>query len=283
MKITNLLLASVCFATMAMADAADPNAILSGLITEQETQKGVFAVPRNQASVNTYFTKDLATLIKKDDAQSAKTGELGAISFDMLYYSQDPQIKNLSIAKAVVHEGETPNSALATIEMTYKNNGEASKTRFQFQQTKAGGWQIEDIVYSDGSSLKSLLLEAFPSKTSQATEGGVTNGPELIQSYVAHLTERDHVSSAGATLTTAAEILRQDRANVHKFNKKDAADEVDRFFTSADNRQLLGVLLAKGDMEKATESAIINGNPSVVVTLNASGKTGEEYLTVALN
>lgn len=36
--------------------------------------------------------------------------------------------------------------------------------------------------------------------------------------------------------------------------------------------------MAKGDMEKAHESAIINGNPSVVVTLNASGKTGKQIL-----
>jgi len=282
MKIIALLLASVCLTAAAMAQTADPNALLNGLVKEQETQKGVFAVPRNQASVNRYFTKDLAALINKDDSQSAKTGELGAIAFDILYYSQDPQIKNLSVAKAVVHEGETPNNANATIEMTYKDNGQAAKTRVMFIQSKSG-WKIEDIVYGDGNSLKSLLLEAYPRKTGQATDSGAPNGPEVIQSYVAHLTSRDHVSSSGSKLTTAAEILRQDRANVHKFDKADAADEADTFFAGAANRELLGALLEKGDMDKKTEAAIVNGTPTVVVTLNASGKTAQEYLSVALN
>lgn len=163
MKIIALSLASAFFLAASATHAADPNSVLNALVKEQTAEKGVFALPRDKASVNRFFTKDLAALINKDDAESEKSGDLGVIAFDILYFSQDPQIKNLSIAKAVVNEDETPGNANATIEMTYKDNDQASKTRFQFLESKSG-WQIEDIIYSDGSTLKSLLLETYPAK-----------------------------------------------------------------------------------------------------------------------
>ena len=57
--------------------------------------------------------------------------------------------------------------------------------------------------------------------------------------YQARLSEQDHVSSRGVKLTTVAAILRQDRANYHKFNKRDFDDQHDPFFASAGNRGLL--------------------------------------------
>ena len=45
---------------------------------------------------------------------------------------------------------------------------------------------------------------------------------ELRESYKALLSERDHFNSEGQRLTSAAAIIRQDRANVHRFGIKDA-------------------------------------------------------------
>ena len=53
---------------------------------------------------------------------------------------------------------------------------------------------------------------------------------QLVESYQALLSERDHFNSDGQRLTTAAAIIRQDRANFHRFGLRDAGDENDDFF-----------------------------------------------------
>ena len=41
----------------------------------------------------------------------------------------------------------------------------------------------------------------------------------LVESYVAFLSEADHFNSNGQRLTSAAAIIRQDRANFHRFGR----------------------------------------------------------------
>ena len=62
---------------------------------------------------------------------------------------------------------------------------------------------------------------------------------QLLESYVAELSERDHFNSAGQRLTTAAAIIRQDRANFHRFGLRDPGDEDDKFFADEGNRGAL--------------------------------------------
>lgn len=59
---------------------------------------------------------------------------------------------------------------------------------------------------------------------------------QLIGSYVARLSETDHFNSSGQRLTSAAAIIRQDRANFHRFGIKDPEDEGDAFFADEGNR-----------------------------------------------
>jgi hypothetical protein len=51
-----------------------------------------------------------------------------------------------------------------------------------------------------------------------------------VDSYVAFLSEADHFNSSGERLRTAAAIIRQDRANFHRFGRRDQGDESDSFF-----------------------------------------------------
>src|SRR2546430_17195594 len=53
---------------------------------------------------------------------------------------------------------------------------------------------------------------------------------QQVESYVAFLSEADHFNSSGDRLRTAAGIIRQDRANFHRFGRRDQADENDSFF-----------------------------------------------------
>lgn len=104
----------------------------------------------------------------------------------------------------------------------------------------------------------------------------------LLESYVAVLSERDHFNSSGTRLTTAAAIIRQDRANFHKFVKRDDGDQSDRFFADAKNRALLEQYIARGTSSPATLRAILNGTPTITVNIYRSAD-GQEYVNVIVN
>ncbi len=53
---------------------------------------------------------------------------------------------------------------------------------------------------------------------------------ELVDSYVARLSAQDHFNSKGVRLESVAAIIRQDRANYHKFNLRDPEDTYDGVF-----------------------------------------------------
>src|SRR6202035_4615251 len=68
----------------------------------------------------------------------------------------------------------------------------------------------------------------------------------LIGSYVALLSEADHFNSNGQRLTSAAAIIRQDRANYHRYGIRDPEDENDTFFADESCRAALEEMLEDG-------------------------------------
>lgn len=86
--------------------------------------------------------------------------------------------------------------------------------------------------------------------------------------YKARLSEKDHFSSSGKQLKTAAAILRQDRANFHVFNIKDAEDESDDTFKDKVSRENMGQTIA---ISKKIEKAILNSTPLVQVEIAGDG------------
>jgi hypothetical protein len=81
---------------------------------------------------------------------------------------------------------------------------------------------------------------------------------ELIESYVALLSDADHFNSNGQRLTSAAAIIRQDRANFHRFGIRDRQDQNDRFFADAGNREALERMLENGRAEPGVIARIVN-------------------------
>ena len=61
----------------------------------------------------------------------------------------------------------------------------------------------------------------------------------VIESYSAFLSTADHYNSKGARLTQPWQIIRQDRANFHRFNLRDDWDDWDELFDNANNRAKL--------------------------------------------
>jgi hypothetical protein len=88
---------------------------------------------------------------------------------------------------------------------------------------------------------------------------------QLVESYQAFLSERDHFNSNGQRLTTAAAIIRQDRANFHRFGLRDPGDQDDAFFADMENREALEKLLERGRAEPGVISRIVDGTALVRV------------------
>jgi hypothetical protein len=89
---------------------------------------------------------------------------------------------------------------------------------------------------------------------------------QYLGSYQARISAQDHHASDGYKLDTAAQMVRQDRANWHKFGYGDAEDQNDPWFASTDARARLERMLGKnGAMSGAVRKAIANGEPVVQV------------------
>lgn len=101
----------------------------------------------------------------------------------------------------------------------------------------------------------------------------------FIETYVAHLSNRDHFNSNGKRLRTAAAILRQDRANVHRFGRRDEGDERDGLFHLIHNREVFEQLIERGSADPAAINAIVNGTPYVRVTV-FKNSAGYRYLKI---
>ncbi|MEL6451997.1 MAG: hypothetical protein AAFQ19_12110 [Pseudomonadota bacterium] len=61
----------------------------------------------------------------------------------------------------------------------------------------------------------------------------------MMFEYYTMLTPQDTYNSRGAPLNDVCGIVQQDRANVHKFGRIDAGDNLDPFFTTAERRAMI--------------------------------------------
>lgn len=92
----------------------------------------------------------------------------------------------------------------------------------------------------------------------------------VLTEYTTRIGPQDKVNSVGDRLETAAAILRQDRANYHRFDQADAEDEDDDVFDDRRERGRFERLMSRGVVRPDTARAIINGTPLVRVTVYAT-------------
>ena len=110
---------------------------------------------------------------------------------------------------------------------------------------------------------------------------GAAHAGDAVETYTAVLSERDHFNSQGERLTSPAAIIRQDRANFHKFGKRDPGDESDGYFSSVKNREALEYLIERGTMSSAVRRMIVNGTPVVIVSVFHGSSGDYADVTVA--
>ena len=103
---------------------------------------------------------------------------------------------------------------------------------------------------------------------------GIT-GPAAAQSlvtrYEARISGQDLMNSNGAALGSAAAIIRQDRANFHRFGLRDAEDGDDPYFADAANRAALEVLIQKGSVNANALALLRSGQSRVRVEVWRGG------------
>ena len=102
----------------------------------------------------------------------------------------------------------------------------------------------------------------------------------VIATYGAYIGTEDLFNSKGERLSDASQVLRQDRANYHRFGISQPGDEWDPVFHDADARAVLERMLQRGSLSPATKADILRGGSQVVVTIWGNGMTAT-YVDVA--
>ena len=107
-----------------------------------------------------------------------------------------------------------------------------------------------------------------------AVTATVAQADSLIGSYVAYIGRQDLYNSNGQRLSEPWQVLRQDRANYHRFGISQAGDEWDPFFGSIDNRAAMERMIMNGYIEPNAARILINGGATVFVRIYGTGNTG---------
>lgn len=88
---------------------------------------------------------------------------------------------------------------------------------------------------------------------------------DLMADYTAYVGQADLHNSNGQRLTEPWQVLRQDRANFHRFGVRQFADEYDPVFASMDARAQMERLLQHGTITPEARRAILRGDMIVHV------------------
>ena len=103
---------------------------------------------------------------------------------------------------------------------------------------------------------------------------GQPQAQQLLESYTAFLSQNDHYNSNGQRLTEPWQIIRQDRANFHRYGTGDPQDGWDSFFGNFNNRARAEQMLLNGYISPQARNAIVNGQVMVQVEIWGQGGTG---------
>ena len=129
-------------------------------------------------------------------------------------------------------------------------------------------------LWGHGSSASSIRVDVAGGGSMQGAGGQQTGGLEVIESYTAFLSWNDHYNSNGQRLTEPWQIIRQDRANYHRYGERDGRDQWDSFFASFENRTRAEQMLANGTIVPQVRNAIVNGEVMIRVEILGQGSSG---------
>jgi len=106
---------------------------------------------------------------------------------------------------------------------------------------------------------------------------------ELVGSYVAYIGEDDLYNSSGARLSEPWQVLRQDRANFHRYGISQNGDEWDPFFGDANNRAAMEQMVINGGVDAGARRLLLRGGATVYVDIYGRGGRGTSVQVVVSN
>lgn len=127
------------------------------------------------------------------------------------------------------------------------------------------------LAASEPAAPAATPAPAAPAAQSTQSSIRTTTGNGPMASYVAFIGEDDLYNSSGTRLTQPWAILRQDRANFHKFGVSQSGDTSDSIFGNAANREAMERLLRNGSISADARARITQGGASVRVQVFGQG------------
>jgi hypothetical protein len=97
---------------------------------------------------------------------------------------------------------------------------------------------------------------------------------QLIGQYTAYISNDDLYNSSGARLSEPWQVLRQDRANYHRFGIRQPGDEYDPWFGDIDNRAAMERMVMNGRMDPVARRDLVNGGAVVQVFIYGRNGVG---------
>ncbi|MFC3072950.1 hypothetical protein [Shinella pollutisoli] len=111
--------------------------------------------------------------------------------------------------------------------------------------------------------------------------GGAARADDLIETYNAYIGQDDLYNSGNQRLREPWQVIRQDRANVHRFGIRQPGDDVDGFFGSARNRELAERMIRRGRIERSAARRLLQGDVRVYVEIWRG--PGGDYLNITVD
>lgn len=100
---------------------------------------------------------------------------------------------------------------------------------------------------------------------------GPAAAQDYIGSYSAWIGWQDLYNSRGQRLTEPWQVIRQDRANFHRFNRRDPGDGGDPWFANAAMRGQLEQAIMAAGMAPWVRQMVLNGGVPIRVDLYGCG------------
>jgi hypothetical protein len=129
--------------------------------------------------------------------------------------------------------------------------------------------------------MKKLILLAAVLSSILAVNPNLALADQLIDEYNAYIDRDDLYNSNGERLREPWQIIRQDRANFHKFGIRQRGDESDGFFDSVENRAAAERMIRQGAMTEEARDLLLSGDVTVNVKV-FEGPDGD-YLKITVN
>lgn len=110
---------------------------------------------------------------------------------------------------------------------------------------------------------------------------GAAKADELLENYSAYIGQDDLYNSSNVRLTQPWQVIRQDRANVHRFGIRQPGDETDSFFSVTRNRDLAERMIQHGRIEGSAARRLLDGDVRIHVEIWRGA--GGDYINISVD